>query len=149
MSHAIHHGYNRTYKSTVGTGVPDCPSYVSRHTVWLYAFDLASLAVFLCFLSPPERKDQRKCYCLLRCKILSQNRERFIKRNGIVTSFALFLLRQLLEMRCRLRRCTYTSQNLAIAPQAACGLLTYTVLKAFASRSPCLRRGVTRVCAPF
>ena len=33
-------------------------------------------------------------------------------------------LRQLLEIRCRLKRFTYTPQNEAIAPQTACGLLT-------------------------
>jgi len=49
-------------------------------------------------------------------------------------------------MRCRLTRCTYTPQNPAIAPQTACGLLTYTVLKAFASRNPCLCRGAP-MCA--
>ena len=52
-----------------------------------------------------------------RRKILPQNRESLIKRNGIITYFALFLLRQLLEMRCRLRRCTCFSQNEAIAPR--------------------------------
>ena len=72
-----------------------------------------------------------------RRKNLPQNRERFIKRNGIVTSFALFLLRQLLEMRYRLRRCTYTSQNPAIAPQTMYALQTYTVLKALGLRHGC------------
>ncbi|MBQ7827278.1 MAG: hypothetical protein IJ386_03335, partial [Clostridia bacterium] len=56
-------------------------------------------------------------YQASRRKILPQNRERLIKRNGIVTSFALLLLRQLLEMRCRLKRCTYIPQNPAIAPR--------------------------------
>jgi len=66
----------------------------------------------------------------MRCKNLPQNRESLVKRNGIVTYFALSLLRQLLEIRHRLTRFTYTSQNPAIAPQAMCALLTYTVLKA-------------------
>jgi len=60
----------------------------------------------------------------MRCKIFPQNRERLIKRNNIDTFFALFLLRQLLEILHRLTRCTCTPQNPAIAPQAACGLLT-------------------------
>ena len=33
--HAIRYGYKLTYKSTVGTGVPDCPSYASRRVVWI------------------------------------------------------------------------------------------------------------------
>ena len=77
-----------------------------------------------------RKKGPKKVLIILRYKIFPQNRERFIKRNGIVTSFALFLLRQLLEMWHRLTRFTCTSQNPAIAPQAMYGLLTYTVLKA-------------------
>ena len=157
-------------------------TYVSRHTVWLHSFKLASLVFFCAFfhrmkspmvgggaidapfkrLTPyataitlrtlhnallrkaaqfsdlrgffvlsfsQERKDQRKCKLYCGGKPLPQNRERLIKRNNIDTYFALFLLRQLLEMRCRRKRCTCTSQNHALAPQIACGLLTYTVLK--------------------
>jgi len=77
----------------------------------------------------------------MRCKNFPQNRERLIKRNNIGTYFALFLLRQLLEILHRLTRSTCTPQNEAIAPQTTFGLLTYTVLKAFASRNPCLCRG--------
>ena len=93
-------------------------------------FQARSARIFLCFLS--RKKERTKESAIVYCggKPLPQNRESLIKRNGIVTSFALFLLRQLLEIRCRLRRCTYTTQNPAIAPQAVCGLLTYTVLKA-------------------
>ena len=101
--HAVRHGYNLSS---------------SLRSYFFRAFFLA------------RKKGPKKVLIILRCKIFPQNRESLIKRNGIVTSFALFLLRQLLEMRCRLRRCTYTSQNEALAPQTVCGLLTYTVLKA-------------------
>ena len=86
--------------------------------------------IFSCFLS--RKKESTKESAIVYCggKNLPQNRESLIKRNGIVTSFALFLLRLLLEILHRLTRSTCTSQNPAIAPQTTCGLLTYTVLKA-------------------
>jgi len=94
------------------------------------AAQFSDLRLLFCafFRRPKERtKESAIVYC--GGNNLPQNRESLVKRNGIVTSFALFLLRQLLEIRCRLRRFTYTSQNEAIAPQITCGLLTYTVLK--------------------
>ena len=96
------------------------------------------------FRRPKERtKESAIVYC--GGKNFPQNRESLVKRNGIVTSFALFLLRQLLEIRCRLRRCTYTSQNPAIAPQTTFALQPYTILKAFASRNPCFCRGTNAI----
>ena len=94
-SHEITHGRGRRHRHPVPT--PHAIRYG-------YTLSISLRSYFSCFLSPPERKDQRKCYCLLRCKNLPQNRESLIKRNGIVTSFALFLLRQLLEILHRLTR---------------------------------------------
>ena len=149
MPRAVLHGCNlmrRTYNASPhgrGVGARMC----RRRRGHIHAIrcgcklSISLRSRFFCAFFLARKKGPKKVLIILRCKILPQNRERFIKRNGIVTYFALFLLRQLLEMRCRLKRFTYTSQNEAIAPQTTCGLLTYTVLKAFASRDPCLCRG--------
>jgi len=156
--HAIRHGYTlsisfrsrifraffRRMKSpTVGDGAIDAPS--ERLPTYVMAITLRTLhnallrkaaqfsdlrLLFCAFFRRPKERTKESANVSCGGKIFPQNRESLIKRNGIVTSFALFLLRQPLEILHRLTRSTCTSQNPAIAPQTTCGLLTYTVLKA-------------------
>jgi len=109
--HAVLYGCNITYKSTVGDGALDIP--FKRFTPYGMAalfqarfarifFVLSFAARKTSFASEGGTKESANVYC--GGKIFPQNRESLVKRNDIVTSFALFLLRQLLEMRCRRRR---------------------------------------------